>query len=156
MRFLNDIVENGELEVDHCPWKFITPDAIIKNTREAVHKVHADTIYNGHILPPDYNRSIDRTGKMSTLYWRCVTMSIVLCIRPIVGTTQRLTTMKRRESIVDVDVMGTDSCTMGTETYTMGTDRYTGPVDAGTEPTHSVKEEKQSDHGWISSGKLTI
>jgi hypothetical protein len=61
MRFLNDIVENGELEVDHCPWKFITPDAITKNTR--VHKIHADTIYNGHILLPDYNRSIDRSNR---------------------------------------------------------------------------------------------
>jgi hypothetical protein len=57
MRFLNDMVENGELEVDHCPGKFITPDAITKNTPEAVRMVHADTMHNGHILPPDYNQS---------------------------------------------------------------------------------------------------
>jgi hypothetical protein len=59
MRFLNDMVEKGELEVDHCPGKFITPDAITKNTPEVevVQKVNADTMYNGHILPPDYNRS---------------------------------------------------------------------------------------------------
>jgi hypothetical protein len=57
MRFLNEIVENGELKVNHCPGKFITPNAITKNTPEAVHRVHADTIYNMHILPPDYNRS---------------------------------------------------------------------------------------------------
>jgi hypothetical protein len=54
--FLNDMVESGELEVDHCPGKLITPDAITKNTLEAVHRVHADTMYNGHILPPAYNR----------------------------------------------------------------------------------------------------
>jgi hypothetical protein len=57
MRFLNDMAENGDLEMDHCPGKFITPDTFTKNTPEAVHKVHADTMYNGHILPPDYNRS---------------------------------------------------------------------------------------------------
>jgi hypothetical protein len=50
------LVEECELEVDHCPGKLITPGAISKNTPE-VHKVHADTMYNGHILPPDYNRS---------------------------------------------------------------------------------------------------
>jgi hypothetical protein len=41
------MVENGELEVDHSPGKFIAPDAITKNTPEAAHKVHADTMYNG-------------------------------------------------------------------------------------------------------------
>jgi hypothetical protein len=56
MRFLNDMVENDELKVDHCAGKFISPDAITKNTPEAVHRVHADTMYNGYILPPDYNR----------------------------------------------------------------------------------------------------
>jgi hypothetical protein len=44
MRFLNEMVENGEIEVDHCLGKFITPDAITKNTPEAVHRVHADTM----------------------------------------------------------------------------------------------------------------
>jgi hypothetical protein len=44
------------LEVDHCPGKYITPDALTR-TPEAVHKVHADTMYSGHIFPPDYNRS---------------------------------------------------------------------------------------------------
>jgi hypothetical protein len=39
-------------------------------------------------------------------------MSIVLCVRPIVGMTQRLTMTKRRESIMDVDVMRSDSCTV--------------------------------------------
>jgi hypothetical protein len=73
-----DIRMHGELEVDHSPGKFITPDAITKNTQEAVHKVYADTVYNGHILPPDYNRRI------LTLYWSCVTISIFLCVRPIV------------------------------------------------------------------------
>jgi hypothetical protein len=57
MPFLNVMVEKGELEVDHCPGKFIPPDAITKNTHEVVHKVHADTMYNGHILPPNYTRS---------------------------------------------------------------------------------------------------
>jgi hypothetical protein len=38
MRFLNDMAENGELEVDHSPGKFITPDAITKKTPEAVNK----------------------------------------------------------------------------------------------------------------------
>jgi hypothetical protein len=33
---------------------------------------------------------------VSTLYWRCVTMSIVLCVRPIVGTIQRLIATDRR------------------------------------------------------------
>jgi hypothetical protein len=56
-RFLHDMVESGELEVDHCPGKFTTPDTITKNTPEAVHRVHTDTMYNGHILPPAYNRS---------------------------------------------------------------------------------------------------
>jgi hypothetical protein len=67
MRFLNDMVENGELEVDHCPGKFITPDAITKNTPEAVHKQHVDTMYSGHILPPDYNRSNRQGG-----YQHCI------------------------------------------------------------------------------------
>jgi hypothetical protein len=40
MRFLNDMVENGELEADHCPENFITPDAITKNTPEAVPKMN--------------------------------------------------------------------------------------------------------------------
>jgi hypothetical protein len=113
MRFLNDMVENGELELDHCPGNFITSDAITKNTQEAVRKVHADTMYNGLSCR---QTTIDRTGRMPTLYWRCVT---ILCVRPIVGTTQRLTMTKRRESIVnvDVDVMGTDSCTMGTDSF---------------------------------------
>jgi hypothetical protein len=57
MRFLDEMVENGEPEVDHCPGKFITPDAITKNTSEVVHRVQAETMYNRHILPPDYNRS---------------------------------------------------------------------------------------------------
>jgi hypothetical protein len=35
--FLDDMVESGELDVDHCPGKFITPDAITKNTPEAVY-----------------------------------------------------------------------------------------------------------------------
>jgi hypothetical protein len=64
-RFLDAMVESGELEVDHCPGKLITPDAISKNTPEAVHRVHADTMYNRHILLPDYNRS---NRRMSILY----------------------------------------------------------------------------------------
>jgi hypothetical protein len=36
MRFLNDMVENGELEAEHCPGASITPDAITKNPPEAV------------------------------------------------------------------------------------------------------------------------
>jgi hypothetical protein len=68
-------------------------------------------------------------------------MSIVVCVPPIVGTTQRLRVTKRRESIVNVErrvpiVMGADRCTM--------TD---GP---GTEPTQSVEEGRRSDQGWIS------
>jgi hypothetical protein len=81
MHFLNDIVENGELEVDHCPGKFISPDAITKNTQEAVHKVSC-----GYDVQRAYlaarQQSIER--RISTLYWRCVTISIVLCVRPIV------------------------------------------------------------------------
>jgi hypothetical protein len=59
------------------------------------------------------------TNVMTVSYWRCVTMSVVLCVQPIVGTTQRLTMTKRRESIVNVDVIGTDRCTMGTERSTV-------------------------------------
>jgi hypothetical protein len=29
------MVQNGDLEVDHCPGKFITPDAITKKTPDA-------------------------------------------------------------------------------------------------------------------------
>jgi hypothetical protein len=112
MRFLNDMVENGELEVDHCPGKFITPDAITKNTPEAVRKVHADTMHNGHILPPDYNQSNREDA------------NIVLEVRdnfmrpadrgndPTVDNDE-----KRIESMVNVDVMGTDGCTMGTDSF---------------------------------------
>jgi hypothetical protein len=57
MRFLNNMVENGKFEVDHCSGNFITPDVITENTPEAVRKVRADTMYNEDILPPDYNRS---------------------------------------------------------------------------------------------------
>jgi hypothetical protein len=40
-------VSSGELEVDNCPGKFITPDAITGNTPEALHRVHANsTMYN--------------------------------------------------------------------------------------------------------------
>jgi hypothetical protein len=40
-------------------------------------------------------------------------MSMVLCVRPILGKTQRLRVMKRRESIVRTPIMmGTDRCTM--------------------------------------------
>jgi hypothetical protein len=51
-------------------------------------------------------------------------MSIVSCGRPIVGTTQRLRVTKRRDSIVNVDVMETDSCTMGTDRYTVTSGRW--------------------------------
>ncbi len=83
MRFLNDMVKNKELEVDHCPGKFITPDSLTKNTPEALHKVHADTMYNGHILPPDYNRS-NREDDNIVLEVRDNEHSL-LCVQPIVG-----------------------------------------------------------------------
>jgi hypothetical protein len=33
--YLNDMAENGELEVDHCPGKFVTTDAITKKTHRS-------------------------------------------------------------------------------------------------------------------------
>jgi hypothetical protein len=128
MRLLNDMVDNGELEVDHCPGKFITLDEITKNTPEAVRKVHADTMYNGHILPPDYNRSKRQD------------VNIVLEVRDnkhsLMCPTQRLKMTKLESSN---RYRGTDSCTMGTDRCPMISRCW-----------YSVEEGKRSDQGWSS------
>jgi hypothetical protein len=61
MRFLNDMVENGELEMDHCPGKFITPDAITKTNRRrctGFMRIRCTTGIYCH------QPTIDRTGRM--------------------------------------------------------------------------------------------